>query len=453
MIRLSRLLPRSITAQITGIVATSILLGLIVSIAVAILMSGFNAGHDSPPYVASRIVNVTRVIRAARTPAEADTVLTAAREAGIRVDRVATKEMERLPDGTRLGFWPRTFAREIRSEPGIEVLDQLRYPAGSEQQLAVRLDAEHALVFDTDIGQSLWRLILTPTVLLLVIVLVTLLLLSVYAVRWIIAPLATVAQAALSFGRSPREDPVINRDGPREITQVADALQEMRTRIRALLEDRTRMLAAISHDLRTPLTRLRLRVERVSDQPLRDGMVSDLVKVGRMLDETLDFLREVGKSEAMSRFDLPSLLQTICRDFADMGDPVAYEGPTRLTWTGGQKSMTRALTNVIQNAVKHATSVTVTLKAPSHGLIEIEIADDGPGIAPALRQKVFEPFFKADDARVSDRSGFGLGLSIAQDVVRRHGGNIGLSERAPSGLLVRIALPSDHPLNLIDTIE
>lgn len=446
---LGRLLPRSITAQITGIVAVSILLGLVVSISVVILLSGFNAGRDSPPYVASRIVHVTRIARAAKNPAEADIVLAAVRNAGIRVDRVAIKDMEGLPEGAGLDFWPRAFAREIRQQKDVEVLERLRFPEGPGQQLAVRLDADHALVFDATSAESIWRLILTPTALLLAIVLVTLLLLSVYAVRWIIAPLATVAQAALSFGLSPRDDPVINRGGPREITQVADALNEMRTRIRALLEDRTRMLAAISHDLRTPLTRLRLRVDRVDDQQLRDAMVSDLIKIDRMLDETLDYLREDGKSEAMSRFDLPSLLQTICCEFADMGDHVTYDGPARLTWTGRPKALTRAFTNIIQNAVKHGSAVTVTFLSASQGQMEIEIADDGPGIPAALRDKVFEPFFKADSARSSDKSGFGLGLSIAQDIVKRHGGDIGLHGRDPSGLIVHIALPVQSALDSI----
>jgi signal transduction histidine kinase len=440
---LGRLLPRSITAQITGIVAVSILLGLVVSISVAILLSGFNSGRDSPPYVASRIVHVTRIARTAKTPTEPDFVLAAIRDAGIRVDRVAIKDMEVLPEGTGLGFWPRAFAREIRAEPDIEVLDRLRFPSGPDQQLAVRLDADHALVFDATGAENIWRLLLTLPALFLAIVLVTLLLLSVYAVRWIIAPLATVAQAALSFGLSPRDDPIINRGGPREITQVADALNEMRTMIRALLEDRTRMLAAISHDLRTPLTRLRLRIERVSDQPLRDGMMSDLIKVDRMLDETLDYLREDGKSEAMSRFDLPSLLQTICCEFADMGDHVTYDGPARLTWTGRPKALTRAFTNIIQNAVKHSSTVTVTLPSSSQGQMDIEIADAGPGIPAALRDKVFEPFFKADSARSSDKSGFGLGLSIAQDIIERHGGDIRLRGRDPTGLIVHIALPTN----------
>jgi signal transduction histidine kinase len=288
----------------------------------------------------------------------------------------------------------------------------------------------------------------TSTALVLTIVLVFVLLLSVYAVRWIIAPLAAVAGAARSFGRSPLDNETIRSRGPREITQVADALNEMRTRIRALLDDRTRMLAAISHDLRTPLTRLRLRAERVNEQSLRDGMLGDLVNVSRMLDETLDYLRDGGKREAMCRIDLPSVLQTICWDFADVGHAVSYQGPSRLAWIVQPRALARAISNIVENGVKHGDTVTVTLRTERPQRVEIEIADDGPGIPVTLRGKVFEPFFKSDSARAQNGVGFGLGLSIARDIIKRHGGDIALLSREPAGLAVRILLPADSSLNM-----
>ena len=293
-------------------------------------------------------------------------------------------------------------------------------------------------------GHSLWSLVLAPTVLTLAIVLVFVTLLSVYAVRWIIAPLSSVAAAAHSFGRSPDDGRIVSRNGPREIAQVADALDDMRTRIRALLDDRTRMLAAISHDLRTPLTRLQLRAERIADQDLRDGMLHEITRVTRMLDETLDYLREDVRSESRSRIDLPSVLQTICAEFADVGHAVFYEGPAHLTWTCRPGVLTRAISNVVDNAVKHGSVVTVALRARDDVVVEIDVADDGPGIASSLREKVFDPFFKGDDARSSaNRSGFGLGLSIARDVVKGHGGEIDLLDRTPRGLIVRMSLPGE----------
>jgi signal transduction histidine kinase len=442
-----RLTPRSITAQITGIVAVSMLLGMVLTIVILFLFVPVMP-EDTPASVASGIAHATGFVRAANSPAEADAFLTAVRNSGVRVSRVAISDLETAPVEAGSQWFTSLLVRQLESHPEIEVLKGLRFAAGPARQVAVRLDAKDALIFDARTALSLWRAIVKPTTLVLIVVLIFVLLLSIYAVRWIIAPLAAVAEAALSFGRSPNNDLTIRRRGPREITQVADALNEMRTRIRALLEDRTRMLAAISHDLRTPLTRLRLRVERVSEPGLRDGMLADLVKVGRMLDETLDYLREDGKSEAMSRVDLPSLLQTICWDFADMGDPVTYQGPARLACSVRPRALTRALTNIVENGVKHGTTVTVTLNGTPREAVEITIADDGPGIPATLHGKVFEPFFKADSARTRNDSGFGLGLSIAQDIVKRHGGNISLLAREPAGLAVQILLPADMPLHV-----
>jgi signal transduction histidine kinase len=277
----------------------------------------------------------------------------------------------------------------------------------------------------------------------LTIVLVFVTLLSVYALRWIITPLSSVAAAAHFFGRSPDDDRVVNRSGPREIAQVADALNDMRTRIRALLDGRTRMLAAISHDLRTPLTRLRLRAERVADPELREGMLGEITRVTRMLDETLDYLRADVRSESASRVDLPSVLHTICTEFADVGHAISYEGPAHLAWICRPGVLMRAISNVVDNAVKHGSAVTVALRACGQGAVEIDVADDGPGIDPSLRQRVFDPFFKGDGARSSNRSGFGLGLSIAREVIKGHGGDIHFLDRAPRGLIVRMSLPGD----------
>jgi signal transduction histidine kinase len=411
-------------------------------------LSGATLPKNAPGPVASRIAHITRIVRAAKNAAEADVILAAARNAGVQVERVPISTLQAMPKDATVPFWSLRFIKKLDSQSGVDILERLRYAAGPKQQLAVRLDNDDALVFDATTGNPFWRLLFTSTALALTIVLVFVLLLSVYAVRWIIAPLAAVAGAAQSFGRSPQDNQTISSKGPREITQVADALNEMRTRIRALLDDRTRMLAAISHDLRTPLTRLRLRAERVNEESLRDGMLGDLVNVSRMLDETLDYLREGGKCEAMCRIDLPSVLQTICWDFADVGHAVSYQGPSRFAWVVQPRALTRAISNIVENGVKHGSTVTVTLRTECLQRIEIEIADDGPGIPATLRSKVFEPFFKADNARAQNGGGFGLGLSIAQEIVKRHGGDIALLSRQPVGLAVQIFLPSDMSPNM-----
>lgn len=442
-----RLVPRSITTQVTGLVVVAVLLGTIINIVLAVLLFGAPPPDDSPPAVASRIVRVTQFVKAAKTSAEADIVLTAIRNAGVEVERVALSDLEFAPAGAHWSLWTSPVLRHVRSGSGIEVLEGRRYAAGPLQQIVVRLDPAHALVFNAAIGASPWPLFLTPTALVLSIVLIFVMLLSVYALRSITAPLAAVAAAAQSFGRSPQHVQPIPGGGPREIVQVTEALNEMRTRIRALLDDRTRMLAAISHDLRTPLTRLRLRAERVPDDRLREGMLADLANVEHMLDETLDYLREGGKFEALSRVDLPSLLQTICSQFVDVGHAVTYQGPPKCTWSVRPRALTRAIANIVENGVKHGGAVTVTLvdQLPH---AQIEIDDDGPGIPADLRERVFEPFFKANAARTQDGGGFGLGLSIARDIVRQHGGEIILADHVPRGLKVKISLSAgdlDNP--------
>jgi signal transduction histidine kinase len=334
--------------------------------------------------------------------------------------------------------------RRLQSWWGVEALEIVPSPGSDPDQLAVKLNERDALLFEVAIGFSFWTIILAPSALTLIIVLFFVALLSAYAVRWIISPLSAVAAAAQSFGRSPEDDRLVRRRGPREIVQVADALNDMRTRIRALLDDRTRMLAAISHDLRTPLTRLRLRAERLADPAQREGQLHEITRITHMLDETLNYLRRDVRSEALSRIDLPSLLQTVCAEFADVGHSVAYDGPPHFTCRCRPNVLARAITNIVDNATKHGAVVTVSLRLLDGGGIEIDVGDDGPGIAQEQREKVFDPFFKGDAARGTvARSGFGLGLSIARDVVKSHGGEIELLDRVPHGLIVRVRLSSE----------
>jgi signal transduction histidine kinase len=436
-----RLIPRSLTGQITGIVAVSVMLGMIFTVAIVVFVFDVTFPGRSASSAAFRISDITRLVRAAATAAEADIVIANAHDTGFAVSRVAISSLAPLSGRNGMPVSSSLVIRRLNAEPGIEVLNGLRNPSGSRYQLAVRLDERQALVFEPTEGISLWRHLLTPTTLVLAIVMIFALLLSIYAIRWIIAPLAAVAKAAHSFGRLPQDDQAVSLKGPREIRQVADAINGMRTRIRALLDDRGRMLAAISHDLRTPLTRLRLRAERIGDAGQSDAMLGDIAQISRMLDETLDYLRDDAKAEAMSRVDLPSLLQTICSDFADIGHSVSYRGLSRLTWACQPKALTRALTNIVENGLKHGHTVVAGIDLGQEGSAEIEISDDGPGIPGPLRDKVFEPFFKADNAR-SD-GGFGLGLSIARDIVKGHGGNIAFVDRTPRGFTVRITLPAE----------
>lgn len=435
--------PRSITAQITCLVAISVVLGVGLVMTIVVFFVDGNFGHSLSAR-ASLMGTVTRLVQASKSDDEVAAVLAVARDAGIGVRRVALAELAITSRPCCLSMKATLVARRLEAGWGLDVLEVIP-PAGSApDQLAVRLNDRDALLFDAVFGFTLWTMVLAPSALTLIIVLLFVVLLSIYAVRWIISPLSAVATATQSFGRSPDDERIVSRSGPREIVRVADALNDMRTRIRALLDDRTRMLAAISHDLRTPLTRLRLRAERLADPGLREGLLHEITRITHMLDETLNYLRRDVRSESPSRIDLPSLLQTVCAEFTDVGHVVSYDGPAHLTWRCRPNVLARAITNIVDNATKHGAVVTVSLRLLGERGVEIDVGDDGPGILPALREKVFDPFFKGDTARgTAGRSGFGLGLSIARDVVKGHGGEIELLDRAPRGLIVRVRLPDE----------
>ena len=264
--------------------------------------------------------------------------------------------------------------------------------------------------------------------------------LGLWAARALAAPLSSFARAAESFSVNGAAAPLPER-GPEEIRSLAKALNRMRERITALIDDRTRMLAAISHDLRTPITRMRLRSEFIEDDVHRGRMLRDLDQMRSMLESVLSFLRNDRKLEAMTLVDVASTLQLITDQFADMGHKVTYDGPEHAMATVRPDDLHRSVTNLVDNAVRFGAEATVRLIA-SPDSVTIEFEDDGPGISDARKAVMLEPFVRGDDARNMDEAaGFGLGLSIARSIVLAHGGELTLNDRPPHGLVVRIRLP------------
>jgi signal transduction histidine kinase len=269
---------------------------------------------------------------------------------------------------------------------------------------------------------------------------ISLTLLGLWAARALTAPLSSFARAAEEFSLDGTAAPLPER-GPEEIRSVAKALNRMRQRITALIDDRTKMLAAISHDLRTPITRMRLRSEFIEDEGHRSRMLHDLDQMRSMLESVLSFLRNDRKLESMTLADIASTLQLITDQFTDMGHKVSYEGPEHAMATVRPDDLHRSVTNLVENAVKFGAEATVRLIA-SPEIMTIEVEDDGPGISDARKEVMLEPFVRGDDARNMDEaSGFGLGLSIARSIVLAHGGELSLNDREPHGLIVRIRLP------------
>ncbi|MEH2549281.1 signal transduction histidine kinase [Bradyrhizobium sp. AZCC 2262] len=265
-------------------------------------------------------------------------------------------------------------------------------------------------------------------------------LLGLWTARALTAPLSSFASAAESFSLNGAPAPLPER-GPEEIRSVAKALNRMRERISTLIDDRTRMLAAISHDLRTPITRMRLRSEFIEDDGHRSCMLGDLDQMRSMLESVLSFLRNDRRLESMTLVDIASTLQLITDQFADMGHKVAYYGPQHAMATLRPDDLHRSITNLVENAVRFGAEVTIRLRM-SPDTVTIDIEDDGPGISDARKDAMLEPFVRGDVARNMDEAaGFGLGLSIARAIVLAHSGELSLHDRQPHGLIARVELP------------
>jgi signal transduction histidine kinase len=266
-------------------------------------------------------------------------------------------------------------------------------------------------------------------------------LLGLWAARGLVGPLRALATAARDFDIEGDPAPLPAR-GPEEVRVAAAAFEAMRRRIRGLVEDRTRMLAAMGHDLRTPLTRLRLRSEFVADEGLRSEIQRDLAAMNAMIDGALTYLAEGRHREAVGLVDLSATLQTICDGWSDLGRDVAFDGPEHLVWRVRPLAIERAFANLVDNAFKFATRCAVRLAETGDGVV-VTVEDDGPGIAEAEREAMLKPFVRGDAARnMDDSRGFGLGLAIVKAVVDGHDGRLALETVEPHGLRVRITLPA-----------
>jgi signal transduction histidine kinase len=225
--------------------------------------------------------------------------------------------------------------------------------------------------------------------------------------------------------------------------QAARAFNDMQTRLRRLVENRTRMLAAISHDLRTPLTLLRLRAEDVENAAEREKMLATIADMNAMIDATLSFARDEATAEPSRRTDLTALLASLVDDMADAGMPVTMEPAPPLVADCRPAALKRAITNLIDNAIKYGKVARASIQAipGAIGAIEIIIDDDGLGIPEEELARVFQPFYRIERSRSRETGGIGLGLAIALSIVQAHGGELRLANRKGDGLRAVITLP------------
>lgn len=299
--------------------------------------------------------------------------------------------------------------------------------AGSISFAAPIFVANHTTPFDPEAVASLAAIALVIA------------LASIWVVRSLTRPLRNLSEAADRVGRDA--DMVrIAEEGPAEIRHAARAFNGMQDRIRRLLDDRTQALAAVSHDLRTPITRMRLVAGFLEDVQARDRIDANLDEMAAMVETTLDYLRGGQEAEEPRPTDIATVLQTICDGVSDTGADVAFDGPDRLVMPLRPVAMRRAISNLVGNAVIYGGSTRVSLRQDARK-VEIEIADRGSGIPEAELERVFEPFRRLEESRNRATGGVGLGLAIARRVVEAEGGSLILRNRDGGGLSALVALP------------
>ncbi|WP_240002267.1 sensor histidine kinase [Oleisolibacter albus] len=265
-------------------------------------------------------------------------------------------------------------------------------------------------------------------------------LLSAWVLGFTTRPLRRFAAAANRLGIDMNA-PSLDEAGPREVRLAAAAFNKMQRRLRAFVEDRTRMLAAVSHDLRTPLTRLRLRAEFIDDEAVRDKMLEDLAEMEAMIGSTLAFARDEAGQEPIQPLDINAAVAKLVDDMRDSGNSVGLSPASApLQIMGRRMALRRAFGNLIDNAVKYGTRAEVGI-TEAGDTVMVTIDDHGPGIPDAEFDNVFRPFFRLEASRSRDTGGTGLGLSVANDIIRAHGGEIRLANRPEGGLRVTVVLP------------
>jgi len=259
-------------------------------------------------------------------------------------------------------------------------------------------------------------------------------------IRQLTRSLSALVDAANRLDPNAGGTPV-PENGPSEVKALSIAFNDMQRRVKRLVDDRTQTLAAISHDLKTPLTRLRLRSEDIPDRELVQAMAADLAEMEAMLDSTLAFLRGDQIDEETKPIDLGSLLDTITSDLTDLGFDVCLDTTSPVIARGRHLALKRALWNLAENAVKYGNRARISLRERNARAV-IMIEDDGPGIPTSEKEAIFRPFYRIDDSRNRETGGVGLGLSVASSIIQSHGGELTLENRAGGGLNTIVVLPA-----------
>lgn len=395
-----------------------------------------------------KVATITRILDAV-APAQRPELARAASDR-VSVARWLPRHADgRLPILADPGFHsgtPRLRTLLERPEARIESYEPSDWPTGlSDPRYALMVQLSDGSWAEFSVSARSWGLNETPrTLIILLLTLSSTLLVALIATRYLAAPLQRFAEGARRFGVDFRAPPIAVV-GPREIRQAIQAFNATQAQLQHFLDDRTQMLAAISHDLRAPLTRMRLRGEFIEDAEQQARLFKDVDEMQAMISSALEFFRDDARLEQATAFDLAQLLHTLIDDCKDAGVDVAYDGPERLVFVGRPIGLKRALTNLIDNAIKYGREPEVRLQAGVER-VQVEVLDRGPGIVAEQRDRVFAPFYRLEGSRNKHTGGVGLGLSAARAIVLEHGGSLLLADRLGGGLLATVMLPKVLPI-------
>jgi signal transduction histidine kinase len=292
--------------------------------------------------------------------------------------------------------------------------------------------------FDTFVSPQAAALPLRVALTLLVL-LGTVIVLSLVAVRWVTGPLSALATAAEKLGEDINRPP-LPETGPVEVQRAAKAFNTMQQRLSRFISERTRVLTAMSHDLKTPITRMRLRTEMLEDESVRTRFIRDLEEMESMVTQTLEFMRDAGAGEPVQRVDIMALIESLQDDYRDTGRPLEIQGSVAVPYSGRPLALRRCLTNLVENAIRYGECATISVDDSLRELT-IRVLDAGPGIPVGELEQAFEPFFRGEASRNRETGGTGLGLGIARNIARSHGGDLVLRNRAGGGLEAILTLP------------
>jgi signal transduction histidine kinase len=255
--------------------------------------------------------------------------------------------------------------------------------------------------------------------------------------RRLVGPIASFARAAERLGRDPRA-PVLELSGPAEVGRAAHAFNRMQSQLRSFVEDRTAMMGAISHDMRTPLTRMRFRIEDVPEE-LQAGMLDDVDEMEQMISSVLAFIRDASEPGPREQLNLSSIVEDVVENAVFVGKDVRLEHSEEAAVDVDAIGMRRVLDNLVENAVKYGNEARVRLFIDRQEAVA-EVADSGPGLPEDELDRVFQPFYRAAAARVSGKKGVGLGLAVCRSIARAHGGDVQL-RRGARGLVAQLRVP------------